>query len=304
MKRVVVTGATSMVGVALIEECVKNEVQVLALVRKKSKKLDRLPSSKYVTISECNLNEMKNYVGDEKNYDVFYHFGWSNTAKDSRNDARKQMENIEYSLDGVELAQKLGCKKFVGAGSQAEYGIHRESKTGPNSELNPQDAYGVAKAAAGRLCSIEAERRHMNFSWVRIFSLFGKYELQGTLIKTVLPQMLKDERCSLTEGRQEWDYLYSTDAGEAFFLVGERAVGNNFYCLGSGQSYSLRQYVQKMKEVTKSKSELAFGDIPYTGIRPRGMCADISALQQDVGWYPKTLFTAGILKEIERIKGL
>lgn len=302
MKKVVVTGATSMVGVALIEECVKNKVQVLALVRKNSKKLNRLPSSEFITISECNLDEMKNYSADEKGYDVFYHLGWSNTDKNSRGSARKQAENIEYTLDAIELAQRLGCQKFVGAGSQAEYGIHVGQRTEPNSELNPQDAYGISKAAAGRLCSIEAAQREMEFSWVRIFSLFGKYELPGTLIQTILPKMLKNERCSLTEGIQEWDYLYSADAGEAFFLIGEKATGINFYCLGSGQSYPLKQYVQKMKEVTKSKSELGFGDIPYVGEKPRGMCADITMLQKDVGWYPKTSFEEGILKEVERLK--
>ena len=302
MRKVVVTGATSMVGVALIEECVKNRVHVLALVRKNSKKLDRLPSSEFVKISECNLDEMKNYNIDEKDYDVFYHLGWSNTDKDSRKSAKKQAENIKYTLEAIELAQRLGCRKFVGAGSQAEYGIHVEQVTKPDSELNPQDAYGICKAAAGKLCSIEAVQKKMEFSWVRIFSLFGKFELPGTLIQTILPKMMKDERCSLTEGIQEWDYLYSTDAGEAFFLIGEKATGINFYCLGSGQSYPLKQYVQKIKDVTKSKSELGFGDIPYVGEKPQGMCADIITLQRDVGWYPKTSFEEGILKEVERIR--
>ena len=43
--RVVVTGATSMIGVALIKECIKNSDQVLAIVRKGTKRLNRLPKS-------------------------------------------------------------------------------------------------------------------------------------------------------------------------------------------------------------------------------------------------------------------
>lgn len=302
MKKVAVSGATSMVGVALIEECVKNNVQVLALVRKNSQKLHRLPVTDKVEIVSCELNEMQDYVPKENDFDVFYHFGWSNTDKESRKDARKQAENIRYSLSAVELAERLGCKKFVGAGSQAEYGIHSEEKTRPDSPLNPNDAYGVAKAAAGKLCSIEAKNRGMDFSWVRIFSLYGKYELQGTLIQTILPLMLQNERCSLTEGIQKWDYLYSSDAGEAFYLVGEKAVGNNFYCLGSGESCLLKQYVEQMKEVIHSESVLGFGDIAYGDIKPTGMCADITALQKDVGWKPKVAFAEGIRREVERFK--
>ena len=301
MKRVVVSGATSMVGVALIEECIKHDVQVMALVRKNSKKIDRLPKSNYIEIVECDLCDMKNYVSDSFDFDVFYHLGWSNTDKEGRNDARRQLENINYSLAALDLAVRLGCKKFIGAGSQAEYGIHWDQKTGANSKLDPQDAYGICKAAAGKLCSLEAEKRKIDFFWVRIFSLFGKYELPGTLIQTTLPKMLRDERCSFTEGIHEWDYLYSADAGEAFYLIGEKARGNKVYCLGSGKSYPLRQYIQDMKTAIGSKSELGFGDIPYGNGLPKGMCADITDLQQDTGWKPKTTFCEGIIKEVDRL---
>lgn len=301
MERVVVTGATSMIGVALIEECVKKEVQVLALVRRASAKVGRLPLSKYVTVVECDLDELKNLKTDVE-YDVFYHLGWTHTDREGRADAKKQSENIAYTLDALELAERLGCKKFIGAGSQAEYGIHKESKTRPETELAPLSAYGIAKAAAGKLCSVAAAQKKMDFSWVRIFSVYGKYELPGTLIQTVLPKMVRNERCSLTEGIQDWDYLYSADAGEAFYLVGEKAGGNNFYCLGSGRSYPLRQYVCEMKDVLESDSELGFGDVPYAEGKICGMCADITAIQRDTGWYPKTTFADGIRKELDRWK--
>ena len=48
MKRVAITGATSMIGVALIEECIKHEIQVLAIIRKGSTRLSRLPKSSYI----------------------------------------------------------------------------------------------------------------------------------------------------------------------------------------------------------------------------------------------------------------
>ena len=36
MKRIVITGATSMIGVALTEECIRNGVEVCAVIRKDS----------------------------------------------------------------------------------------------------------------------------------------------------------------------------------------------------------------------------------------------------------------------------
>jgi len=41
MKKIAVTGATSMIGIALIEECVKKNIEVSAIVRKKTKNINR-----------------------------------------------------------------------------------------------------------------------------------------------------------------------------------------------------------------------------------------------------------------------
>ena len=59
MKRIIITGATSMLGVALIEECVAHGIEVVALVRRNSSKTTVLPSSPFVTVIEADLNDLK-----------------------------------------------------------------------------------------------------------------------------------------------------------------------------------------------------------------------------------------------------
>ncbi|MGL5056170.1 MAG: NAD-dependent epimerase/dehydratase family protein, partial [Fusobacteriaceae bacterium] len=77
MKKVIVTGATSMIGVALIEECIKNNVYVTAISRKNSYNLKRLPKSDFIHIVECDINELDNLKNIcSKDYDVFYHLAW------------------------------------------------------------------------------------------------------------------------------------------------------------------------------------------------------------------------------------
>jgi len=299
MNRIIITGATSLVGIALIDECVKNNVEVVALVRKNSTKCNRIPNSKLITIIECGLDEL-NTLSLDLPCDVFYHFGWSHTDKIGRNDAVKQQENILFSLNAISTAKRIGCRKFIGSGSQAEYGIHMSTPTGPDDPLYPQDAYGILKAAAGKLCALEAKSLDIDFAWVRIFSLYGKYELDSTLIQTSLKKMLVNERCSFSPCTHIWDYLYSADAGKAFFKLGEKLEGNKFYCLGSGEQRPLCEYINDMKTVLGSKSELGFGDIPYPSIKPTGFCADISSLIKDIDWKPNTSFCEGILCEANR----
>ena len=299
MKHVIVTGATGMVGMALIKECVIQGVRVTALVRKDSAHEKRLPDSPLITVVYAALDELDQVTLPADEYDVFYHLAWSYTNKEDRNAPDKQARNIEYSLNAVDLAHRCGCKKFIGAGSQAEYGAHTNDKTSPYDREQPTTAYGISKLAAGRLCALAAKSKGMDFAWVRIFSLFGEYELDGTMIRTTLPKLIRGDDCEFTSGKQRWDYLYSDDAGRAFFSLGEKLSGDKVYCLGIGEAKTIREYIECMKAVTESNSILRFGAVEdyNTG---NGMCADIDDLVQDTGWKPETSFETGIRKMMKQ----
>ena len=62
MKKIVVTGATSMLGVATIEECLNQGVEVVAIVHRNSKNFYRLPQSGRLKIIELDLDELKSYT--------------------------------------------------------------------------------------------------------------------------------------------------------------------------------------------------------------------------------------------------
>lgn len=110
---IAITGATSMLGVATIKNCISNNISVLTFVRKGSSKIERLPSSSLIKIVECDLEQMKDFDVDKLSADVFIHFGWAFTDKTGRNDVSKQLENVQYTIDAVHLAKKLGCRKWT-----------------------------------------------------------------------------------------------------------------------------------------------------------------------------------------------
>ena len=55
---IAITGATSMLGVATIKQCIQKNISVLAFVRKNSANIKRLPESSLVKLVECDLSEM------------------------------------------------------------------------------------------------------------------------------------------------------------------------------------------------------------------------------------------------------
>ena len=147
MKKVIITGATGMIGRTLIEYLVKKDISVLAIVRKNSERKDELPIDEKVRIIECNLDELNSLIINEFDYDTFFHFAWDGTFGESRNDLYTQNLNIKYTLYALELAHKMGCNTFIGAGSQAEYG-RVDGVISSDTKTNPENGYGIAKLAA------------------------------------------------------------------------------------------------------------------------------------------------------------
>ena len=301
MNVIVVTGATSMIGSALIRSCLRHGVsRIYAVVRAGSPKMARLPKDARIVMVECSADAYETLPDliPEK-CDVFYHIAWTLTGISRNEDLLEQAKNVQYTLQALAAAKALGCEKFVGAGSQAEYGKLDIPSIGPDSPVNPVQAYGIAKYAAGKLAMEDAKKKNISCLWVRIFSVYGIFDKPTTMIASTIRKLLAGEHTAFTKGEQMWDYLFSEDAGDAFYLVGEKAGGHKVYCLGSGESRTVRSYIEDLRDIANPEAELGIGEIPYTPQTVMNLCADIRTLQADTGFSPKTSFSEGIRQTIQ-----
>lgn len=292
--KAIISGATGAIGTALIKELASKGDDVLVLVRSDSKRKDNIPVSHYVTIKECSLEELSSLQNDTgKEYDVFYHFAWAGTAGAGRNDMYLQNENIRYALDAVGAAERFGCKTFIGAGSQAEYGRF-EGKLKAETPAFPEMGYGYAKLCAGHMTRDHAHQLGLSHIWVRILSVYGPNDGEQSMVMSAIAKLKNGETPRFTKGEQMWDYLYSGDAAEAFRLLGEKGRDGKIYVLGNGSARSLKDYITDIRDVVSPGSEIALGAIPYGEKQVMYLCADIAELQNDIGWSPKTKFRDGI----------
>ncbi len=303
MKRIVISGASSMIGTALIHAILKQEgkdILIYALTRQDSAHLQRLPVDDRICVVQCELGELSQLSERiSETCDVFYHIAWTATGSNRNTDILDQCKNIEYTLQAVYAANRLGCRKFIGTGSQAEYGLLDLPQISPTSPTNPIQPYGIAKYAAAKLGAEAARKLGMDFLWVRVFSIYGSLDKSTTMISETIRKLRAGERPSFTPATQRWDYLHSSDAGEALYLIGKKSKGCKVYGLGSGQARPLYEYIYDLRDIVAPDAELGIGDVPFTSATVMNLCADISDLQLDTGWEPKTAFRDGIEKILD-----
>ena len=75
MQKIVITGATGMIGTNLVKELVKKNKKVLAIVRPNSPKIKNIKHP-LVEIIQADLNELQNITSFPETYDTFFHSGW------------------------------------------------------------------------------------------------------------------------------------------------------------------------------------------------------------------------------------
>lgn len=298
MKRVVITGPTGAIGIALIKQMIERRVEVLAICNPNSQRISRIPNSPLVKIVKCELNElMTAKVNITGKYDVFYHLGWCGTFGGARNDMYLQNNNVRISLIAVELAKQIGCHTFIGAGSQAEYGRTEETLS-YRTAVKPENGYGIAKLCAGQMTRLFCEQNGLKHIWFRVLSIYGPYDGEETLIMSMIRQLLSGEIPKTTGGEQLWDYLYSQDAGRAFYLAGIKGKHGAVYCLGSGVAVPLKEYMLIVRDTIDRKLKVEIGGIDYSPNQVMYLCADISNLTEDTGFVPEIKFEEGVRRTV------
>lgn len=298
MKKVVISGATGTIGVALVKCLIYNDIEVLVLTHSNSKRISALPKSPNVKIAVCGMNEYASFDTSlfKNDYDVFYHFAWQGGKE--RNNFDVNLQSVRYTLDAVELAKRFGCKKFIGAGSQAEYGV-QECELNGDVLPNPINAFGAAKLSAGVISRVRAQQFGMEHIWVRILSVYGPNDGSQTMVMSLINKLMDNIRPSLTKCEQIWDFLYCDDAARAMKLIGEKGKDGKIYVLGNGEAKQLLEYVKCIHQIVNPNVNLGIGEVEYANNQIMYLCADISELKNDLDFSPDVSFSEGILRTYE-----
>lgn len=290
---VVITGATGFIGAAVVAAMLSRGSRVTVLLRPDSDPWRLAALTGFAIVKYSRLLDEENVSALRRSEpDTFIHCAWQGVSGQARNEAFQIVENIPMTLDAVELAAVVGCRQWIGLGSQAEYG-NQNCRLNEDAPLCPTTLYGRAKLAAGIAALALCEARELAGVWLRVFSTYGPGDARHWLIPYVIRELLAGRAPDLTRCEQRWDYLYVADAASAIATV---ADGNmkGIFNLGSGSSRLLKDYIEAIRNELGSTLEPIYGAIQYRPDQVMHLEADISRLSAATGWRPNTTMSQGI----------
>lgn len=301
MKTAIVTGAGGFIGGALTELLLREGITVYGVdVSEKALKQHTAKSGFIPVVADfTKYNRLHEKIQD--NIDVFYHFAWQGVFGESFKDYRLQLSNAASTGDAITAAVKIGCKKFVFAGTVNEYEMDEYIKA---DSFAPRFTYiySTAKQAAEAVCKTLAYNLRIEYNCGRIAMAYGEKNYSMMVVNTVIKNLIFSTPCKLVAGDNLYDMIYVSDIAEAFYRIGERGVNMKSYYVGHRNLKTFREMIEIMAAVLNPECQLLFGAYPdapqginYTNI-------DLDALYTDTGFECKADFKESILKTAEWVK--
>lgn len=260
---VLITGATGYIGSHIASSLVLNGHSVYATCRTGSV-FDKCSgfSDKLFWINQ-DLANWKDRL-ENGSIDMLIHTAWSGVSASGRYDWDIQMTNFYYAKSIIDWAVSLGVKKIICLGSQAEYGQF-SSFVSEDRVPYPTDAYGAVKILSLNYLRNKAFVGSFSWYWLRVFSILGENENETWLLPQVLSKLLSGYKIDLTEGKQQYDYLYMGDfISRLNQVIDHTGNDSGVYNICSGRGVEIRQLLLLIADkLGVSSSLLNFGAVSY-----------------------------------------
>jgi nucleoside-diphosphate-sugar epimerase len=249
-KSVLITGITGFLGSHLAEDFLKNNYSVIGLKRVVSdiwRVKNHVENIQWVDVDTEEWRTMIVRLRPE----IIIHAAWHGASAGSRNDLPLQLENLRLLGSLLQIAKEVNAEKFVGCGSQAEYGRLRDVVS-ESQPTKPDNAYAIAKVLAGDLTKQYCSLHSINWYWLRIFSVFGERESEQWLIPSVIKQLYLDGDLRFSPCTQKYAYMYVKDFSKAVVQLVSKSSGvePGVYNISAQGAISLRSVIEEIREIT------------------------------------------------------
>ena len=297
MARILLTGATGFIGSQAARSLVEQGHEVHALVRDGAdiaRIADILPRIRIVPGSLTSLADVRDRI-IQLQPEICLHLAWY-SVPGLYLVSTENILHLQWTLELLQITAEAGCLRFVGAGTCLEYDTSKGtlSETGV---LAPDTLYSVCKLATCSIARDFAEKRKMEFAWLRFFYQYGPFEHPKRVVPAVITSLLSGGRAAVSRGTQVRDFLHVADVGSAVAAVATSGIAGPVN-IGSGIPVTVREIVEITAELCGGPERVDYGAIPQRDGDPAYIVADNSRLRS-TGWEQRFDLRSGLRDSVE-----
>ena len=291
--KVLLTGATGFIGSHVARELLRAGCDLHAVVRESSDLWRIRDIASNLQLVKCDLldeGELARHL-ERIRPEMCIHLAWYGEP----GKYLTSTVNLEMLQASIRLAlnlSRLGCRRFVGAGTCFEYELTGDYLS-ETSRTNPSTMYAASKLALALVLEQLANTSDMDVAWTRIFYQYGPAEDDRRLVPSVVLPLLSGREALTTKGEQIRDYLHVEDVASAIWAVAASDLSGPVN-VGSGRPMAVRKIVTTLGEIAGRPELVRLGALPYRDSDPMFVCANNLLLTETTGWVPRYSLEEGL----------
>jgi len=258
---VILTGAGGFVGRQVLNCLVDRGIRVRAVLRDNDTlEIERFRGLESVVFTPDLFQESVDWWADAcKDVEVVIHLAWY-VEPGLYLQSSKNLECLRGTLALAEGAVGAGVRHFVGVGTCFECDLSAGTITSETA-LKPTSLYAGCKAAAYIALDALFRKEETQFSWCRLFYLYGEGEDPRRLVPYLRSKLSEGQQADLTSGEQIRDFLDVRTAGRMIADVATNP-GRGVVNICSGKPITVRALAESIADEYGRRALLNFGARP------------------------------------------
>jgi nucleoside-diphosphate-sugar epimerase len=242
---VLLTGANGFVGRQILKHLIDAEFKVRLVLRNSQNITSQLNKvEKIILTNDLFSEDQKWWFSVLDNVDIVIHAAWFVDPKTYKN----SNQNINCLIGSLQMASAIllsNVKRFVGIGTCFEYDLSLNQPLTINHPLIPSNLYAATKCSLFLTLRELFKGSNIQFSWGRIFYLFGEGEEASRLTPYLHNNLSKGCKVKLKESNGIRDFIDVIDAAK---IIVENIQSNKEgpFNICSGKGISIKQYAKKI----------------------------------------------------------
>lgn len=305
-----VTGATGLVGSAVVQRLIAQGADVVCLVRDWVPQSELVQSGKIEQVKVvrgdlADQSELERVLGEYEVASVFHLAAQTIVPIANRNPVSTFDSNIGGTWRLLEACRRSpAVKQIVLASSDKAYGTCATLPYREDAPLQGRHPYDVSKSCADLIAQSYAETYQLPVVVTRCGNFFGGGDLNwNRIIPGTIRSVLRDQRPLIrSDGKSIRDYLYVEDGAAAYLLLAEQLakrpeLRGEAFNFSTESPINVLDLVRRVLELTGSDLEPDVRNEASHEIREQFLCA--AKAREMLGWSPLFSLNEGLQRTIE-----
>jgi nucleoside-diphosphate-sugar epimerase len=298
--KILITGGSGFIGVPLINKILAEGHEVLAISRSHQLSFETHKNIKWLIGDiKLTLDLLEEIMKFEP--DCVVNLAWDKIPDFTYNIC---LNNLNSQIEFFNKISKISSiKKVINAGSCWEYN-KLKGHCLESENCIPENNFTWAKQSLREYLDFHCKKNNIELIWARIFYVFGPNQRSGSLIPTILDAIFNGVFPELKTPLNSNDFIYIDDLVEALYGFVIKKAKTGIYNIGSGYSTPIIDIVKRILEIqniNNSSFIYKINDIykKDTNNIEMNFWADISKIENEIGWRPQNNIRSALLKTIK-----